>query len=170
MRSMFMPLRRYARFSGRARRREFWLWMLFLAGVFGACAVVDSNFGAAAVRRGQSSSRLWGDVAAMVGLIFWLATFLPSLAITVRRLHDTNSRGWWLLLLWGPVLLCVVLSILDRGFGWDVGPVGGIAILAVLAGAIAILFWCLVPSERGDNRFGDDPHGSTLEELAGTFE
>lgn len=69
-------LRKYARFSGRASRAEYWWWVLF-------CAV------------GQW---LVGTVNYTLGGVFALVTLLPYLAVATRRLHDTNRSGWWQLL------------------------------------------------------------------------
>ena len=68
--------------------------------------------------------------------LFWLATIIPDLAVTVGRLHDTDSSGWWLLLMLIPLIGMVVL----------------------------IVWWCQVGS-RGYNRFGADPLQPALSSL-----
>lgn len=93
------PLRKYATFSGRARRMEY--WMFSLAVFIGSLlfAVVDVAFG-----------------TAVLGIVFALAILLPALAVTVRRLHDTGRSGWWLLIALvpfaGPIVL-LVFACLD---------------------------------------------------------
>lgn len=67
---------KYATFEGRASRPEFWWFMLFLVGV---------NF-------------VLNLVSDMLGLLFSLATIVPSLAVGARRLHDTGRSGWWQLI------------------------------------------------------------------------
>jgi uncharacterized membrane protein YhaH (DUF805 family) len=124
MRWMLMPLRRYAEFSGRSRRMEYWMFALLnvivwtiicLLGVWGA------------------NTRLFSSTDEVMmyflttGGIYSLITFIPGLAVAVRRLHDTGKSGWWLL-----------LSLI---------PFGGLLLL---------LFY-LTGGERGDNRFGPDP-------------
>jgi len=75
----------YATFSGRATRSEYWYWVLFLF-VGGICATVADGM-------------IVGDMTTQpINSIFTLATFLPGLAVTVRRLHDVNKSGWWLLI------------------------------------------------------------------------
>ena len=75
---MFQPLAKYALFSGRACRKEFWLFILLLV----ACNVIISNLF-------SETFIPWPTL----GLI--LVTTIPQFAVTVRRLHDTNRRGWW---------------------------------------------------------------------------
>ena len=92
---------RYATFSGRAGRPEYWYFSLIyvlLALIIGA---VDGIVG-------------WYDPATGVGLlsgILALALLLPSTAVTVRRLHDTGRSGWWLLIAFVPVIGWVVLLV-----------------------------------------------------------
>lgn len=113
---------KYATFSGRARRAEFWWFALFNFGVMLILAVIDAVFG------GPHRWMMDGDGPSPVGAIYWLAVFLPSLTVTVRRLHDTDRTGWWVLLQVVPVI----------------GPL--------------ILVWFLAtPGTAGPNRFGPDP-------------
>ena len=92
-------LRKYGSGRGRARRSEFWYFVLF--GLLGAVAfgLVD----AAAFGRGAE--------VGLFGGLFSLALVLPNVAVGVRRLHDTDRSGWWLLIsvvpLIGPVVLLV---------------------------------------------------------------
>jgi len=79
-------LRKYAIFSGRATRSEFWYFALFCLLIQIGLMVIDSLLGTFSSTTG-------------IGLpsgIFILATFIPYLAVTVRRLHDTDRSGWWL--------------------------------------------------------------------------
>ena len=76
-------LRKYATFSGRASRPEYWWFVLFLFLVTGAAAAVDGViFGASA------------DASAPLSTVIGLTTLLPSLAAAFRRLHDTGRLGW----------------------------------------------------------------------------
>ena len=87
---MILPLKRYADFSGRSRRKEYWMFFLFTIIVSVALGIIDAvlglNFGS-----GFSSN-------GVLGSLFSLATLVPSLAVGIRRLHDTDRSGWWLLL------------------------------------------------------------------------
>ena len=103
----------YASFWGRASRSEFWFWQLFIfLGGIGAI-VLDL------IVPTQNN---------VVSGLFGLATMVPSLAVMVRRLHDINCSGWWLL------------------FG-----------LVPLVGVILLIVWWCSEGTHGYNRFGADP-------------
>lgn len=93
-------LGKYATFKGRASRSEFWYWTLFTWLLSVAAMIVDSAIsgGMAAAEPGMQLG------SSLVMLVTWL----PSLAVSVRRLHDVNRSGWWFLLAF-TVLGCVVL-------------------------------------------------------------
>ena len=87
----------YARFARRATRSEYWFWVLFTFLVSMLALVLDH----VVAPKSELFSELWN-----------LATLLPSLAVGVRRLHDTNRSGWWLLLLLVPLIGWIALTIL----------------------------------------------------------
>ena len=110
----------YANFNGRARRKEYWMFTLFfllfalLAGfVIGILSAV-------------------GETVAMIAIIltvvWYLAHLVPSLAVTVRRLHDTGKSGWFYLL----------------------------AIIPYIGGLIIFIF-TVIEGDKGDNKYGPDP-------------
>jgi uncharacterized membrane protein YhaH (DUF805 family) len=80
---------KYADFNGCASRPEYWWWILFNVVVSGVLY----------------RTNVWLDS------VFTLATFLPTIAVTARRLHDTNRSGWWQLLTFVPVIGWIVLII-----------------------------------------------------------
>ena len=111
-------LRNYATFSGRARRAEYWYFVLFLVLAGIALGIVDSVAGTYVGGPGDPGS------FGVFGPVFSLATFLPWLAVAVRRLHDIGFRGWWVLLPltvigWIPllVMLCWRGSQGENRFG-----------------------------------------------------
>jgi uncharacterized membrane protein YhaH (DUF805 family) len=131
---MIMPLRRYADFSGRSRRKEYWLYVLFLFIGFIVFGILDSVLGL-----GGSSSSWHSTSGEQVGagasfhggvltIIFWLANLVPSIAVGVRQLHDTDRSGWWLLISLIPLI-----------------------------GGIVLLVFTVLEGTRGPNRFGPDP-------------
>jgi len=102
--------KKYADFSGRAGRREYWMYALFYAIVAIAVYVVFGIVGAAAARDG-SGFALGGLGVTLLSL----ALILPSLAVTVRRLHDIGRSGWWWLIGFIPFgsLVLFIFTVLD---------------------------------------------------------
>jgi uncharacterized membrane protein YhaH (DUF805 family) len=101
---------RYVTFSGRASRAEYWWAMLFVAiGTLALTAVDAATFGAGP-----------GDPA-VLSSIFGLATLLPTLAVSVRRLHDIERSGWWVLIALVPIIGFLVLLFFHLQRGTD-GP------------------------------------------------
>ena len=86
-------LKKYAVFSGRARRKEYWMFLLFHIIIIIALGVIESIVGTNSV----------------IALFYMLAILLPGLAVTVRRLHDTGKSGWWLLIGLVPLIGIVIL-------------------------------------------------------------
>ncbi|MFW6691363.1 DUF805 domain-containing protein [Streptomyces sp. MAR4 CNX-425] len=107
-----MPFRKYADFTGRARRREFWSFLPLV--LLPAAALV----GAALL---SGSDAVWFALTSYV-----LVTFLPSLAASVRRLHDVGRSGWWWLLTafvpFGGVVVLVFLLLDSEARDNDHGP------------------------------------------------
>ncbi len=91
----FRVLKKYAVFQGRARRKEYWMFSLFQAGIIPALAGVGAGY--------------FGDVALALFGIYYLATLIPILAVIVRRLHDTDRSGWWFSIQLVPILGAIVL-------------------------------------------------------------
>ncbi|MEI6418367.1 MAG: DUF805 domain-containing protein [Sphingomonadales bacterium] len=148
---MLLPLRRYADFKGRAGRREYW-WYAPLPPML--------NF--------LANAALWNasnTAGVLANLALWLALLTPTLAVTTRRLHDTGRRGWW-----QALPLAVFLAYIGFTIGFvslvETNNAGGITFsifvvllsLAVLASAVTLLVWLLLPSQPGSNRFGPNPY------------
>lgn len=96
---------KYVTFSGRARRSEFWWWVLFTFLVSVVANVADSALG---LHITSTSSGTTVVTAGWIGAIAGLFLLLPSLAVTFRRLHDTGRSGWW----WLLSLICCIGVIL----------------------------------------------------------
>ena len=97
MELMFKPLFKYATFSGRARRKEYWLFTLFIAIGSFIAIFIDSMLGFSEFN--------------LVYFIWSLAMLFPILAVGIRRLHDTGRTGWWLLLTLFPLIGGIVLTV-----------------------------------------------------------
>jgi uncharacterized membrane protein YhaH (DUF805 family) len=133
---MLLPYRRYFAFDGRSRRREYWLFWLFyvlvsfgISVVFGRPQVVGNGLWFSYV----STLNVTGS---LVGNLFWLVSFVPGLAVAVRRLHDVDRSGMWLLLMFVPFV------------GWFT----------------LLIFMCL-DGTPGGNRFGADPKARGVVEV-----
>jgi len=115
-------IKKYAVFSGRSRRKEYWYFVLFNIIVSIVLGWIDALLGT----RGSYAG------AGLLSGIYGLAVIIPSLAVTVRRLHDIDRSGWWIL-------------------------IG----LVPLIGVIVLLVFALLDGTPGDNRYGPNPKGAT---------
>lgn len=118
-------LKQYADFNGRARRTEFWMFTLFSVIASIVLALVDTLIGTATF---VSSGSAFVYSPGLLGGIYALAVLIPTLAVTVRRLHDQDKSGWFILL----------------------------GLIPFVGGIIVLVFMCL-EGTRGPNRFGPDP-------------
>ena len=116
-----MALKNYVGFSGRSRRSEYWYFTLFYLVIAIVLSVLDGIVFGGSVD-GKGTPVLSG--------LFMLAMLLPSIAVGIRRLHDTDRSGWWLL-------------------------IG----LVPLVGFIVLIVFFVQDSRPGDNRFGANPKG-----------
>lgn len=123
-------LKQYADFNGRARRKEYWMYALFLIIFFIIAAILDNLLGTTFKMYGQSLG--YGYIY----LLLALATLIPSIAVGVRRLHDTNKTGWYILLGFIPFI-----------------------------GAIILLVFYIQKGTQGENQYGPDPKGGNEIEL-----
>ena len=112
--------KKYATFEGRARRKEYWYFQLFNVLAALVLAFIDMMVGSFSEEAG---------IGLLSGL-YCLAVILPSIAVQVRRLHDTNRSGWWIL-------------------------IG----LVPLVGSLVMLVFSVLDSQPGANRFGPNPKG-----------
>jgi uncharacterized membrane protein YhaH (DUF805 family) len=153
-------LRKYAGFRGRARRAEYWWFTLFYVLLAVAALVVDFVLGTIDMLAGLG----------LAGGILTIVLFLPSIAVTVRRLHDVNYSGLWLLGYYALLIAVLVYAGMDM----ELVRTGAVAPIYVLAGALMLFAtsaWLLVllvlKGTNGTNRFGPDPlAGNPAEEFS----
>ena len=93
-------LKKYAVFSGRARRKEYWYFLLFNIIIGFVLGLIEGTTGLA--RKNPQS---------ILGLIYSLAVLLPGLAVSVRRLHDTGRSGWLVLIALVPFVGGIILLV-----------------------------------------------------------
>ncbi len=123
---MLMPLMRYADFSRRSQRMEYWMFTLFYILVIAVLVSFAIFFGSPA---GEEHT-LAENYFLVVTLLFIVGTIIPSIAVTVRRLHDQDKSGWFYFISFVPY-------------------VGGL---------ILFVFMC-IDGTPGPNRYGPDPKG-----------
>ena len=111
-------LKKYSVFSGRARRKEYWLYSLFSLIIALVLGFIDGAAGLADAQSGYGP----------LGGLYTLAVLIPSIAVSVRRLHDTDHSGWWLFI-----------------------------VLVPLIGAIVLLIFMVRDSQQGQNQYGPNP-------------
>jgi uncharacterized membrane protein YhaH (DUF805 family) len=157
---------KYATFKGRARRSEYWFWQLFIALVSIATGLLSMLDGVDA--DGLPKSGLFSGLAGLVSL----ALFLPSLAVLVRRLHDTG-RSAWNIVYWLVIPAIVALPLAFFGFAnLLLGALDGsgqsqenIALgLMLMGGAVlislatsAVIFVFTLLDSKEDNKYGSSP-------------
>ena len=110
-------LQKYAVFSGRAQRKEYWMFLLFNCIISIAIGFVEGLVGS----------------PGFIGGLYSLAILIPSIAVSIRRLHDIDRTGWWLL-------------------------IG----LIPLIGAIVLIIFAVQDSQPGDNQYGENPKGEVI--------
>src|SRR4029453_4673111 len=100
MEYVFAPLKRYADFSGRSRRKEFWSWVAFVFVAYFVLMYLDAALGRGGTATGDAEGGSVGFnmTGGWLTLLFLLAIFVPHIAVAVRRLHDTGKSGWMLLI------------------------------------------------------------------------
>jgi uncharacterized membrane protein YhaH (DUF805 family) len=154
---MILPLKRYADFQGRSRRKEFWMFQLLniivalvLAGPF-FFSFISASMANAGDPQASEAAMLalieGGASLSLVGLgiyfLYALAIIIPSIAVTVRRLHDRDMSGWW------------YLGFVVANFLPFVGFIASIAYLVLM----------VLPGTSGANRFGPDPKDPYAEDV-----
>ncbi len=110
-------IKKYALFHGRARRAEYWNFVLYSTLITLVLGIIESSAG--------MTTDFSGGV---ISMLFNLFVLIPSLAVAVRRLHDTNTSGWFLLIALIPIV-----------------------------GFIVLIFKCATEGDKGPNQYGPDP-------------
>ena len=116
-------LRKYAVFNGRARRKEYWMFFLFNLIISFLLGIFDGIMGTFSPEAGLG----------LLGGLYSLAVLIPSIAVTIRRLHDTGRTGWWFLIIFIPLI-----------------------------GAIILLVFMVFNSDEGTNAYGPNPKAETV--------
>ncbi|MBV8934489.1 MAG: DUF805 domain-containing protein [Alphaproteobacteria bacterium] len=165
MEYMFLPLKRYAEFSGRSRRMEYWMWTLFMVLLWMVFFVAIVAVAGAAFMTGggiRSLMAMGGGILVIgaLAIIVWLALLIPSLAVGVRRLHDTERSGWWL----GGLLIVDLVNGVLRGSGSGGALTTIVSLVVLVWGLVLLVFYCL-DGTKGPNKYGPDPKGGVNAEV-----
>ena len=115
-------LKKYAVFDGRAQRAEYWYFALFSIIISIVLVIVDGATGSFNEETGFG----------LLSGIYTLAILIPTIAVGIRRLHDTNRSGWWILIGLIPIIGFIILIVLF-----------------------------VIDSDQGENQYGSNPKGST---------
>ena len=114
-----LPLKRYTQFTGRSRRKEYWSFFLLMLAAYIVAGLVDNILGMGGLIGG-----VYGPLTLLTALFF----IIPSFAVGIRRLHDTNRSGWWVLIGFIPLI-----------------------------GGLILLYFFILEGTRGPNQYGPDP-------------
>ncbi|MDR3294137.1 MAG: DUF805 domain-containing protein [Clostridiales bacterium] len=192
MRYYFRAFKKYADFSGRASRKEFWLFQLFnflIATAFSIALMVllytplvqaTIDFGLAveaaaenaeAVVSAQSAYldeivRMFTNlpvlIVALVSMLYSLVIFIPSLAITVRRLHDSGKSGACYILTFTPYIASIIIMILGIGLPTDIAAAATVGVNFIsLIGPILLFVFLVLKGTDGENKYGSIPDESS---------
>lgn len=151
-----MLLEKYCCFTGRASRSEYWWFVLFTSLI--SVAIIPLQ-------------RVFPTVYNVLAYVFGLGLMLPQLGVVWRRLHDIGKSGWWYVgLTIAELLLCIPLLIIIIGLitqgsgpGTGLGVVALICSLLIVAIGILLIVWYCQPSQKGPNRYGEEPYMESYE-------
>ena len=188
---MFLPLARYADFNGRSRRSEYWLWALFMfllniAMSIVQFAVIGAIAGSAhdATQAGPGAAMGPVLIVNLIKFIVFLGLLVPTVAVAVRRMHDINRTGWWIVFpsVVGLIAMVVVFSLNGADFIQQISKLAAAqnshdpkALIAMFMSMMRLIMWIALPTfaakvvtfvfrvtegTQGANRYGPDPKGS----------
>lgn len=132
---LVLPFTKYAQFSGRSSRKEYWIFVGSMLTTITVLMLIESFLGTSKLDYEQGAQQMLLQPLAVINnagpltMLFVLGTIIPFLSVGVRRLHDVNRSGWLLLVILIPVL-----------------------------GQIVLLYFFLQKGTASPNRFGDEPN------------
>ena len=144
------PITKYMDFNGRASRPEYWWYTLAVIIAAVVIGIVENIVGV---------DKMIGPYGPLT-LIVMLGLLLPGLGVTIRRLHDTNRSGWWILIAVVPYVIVgfMMAMAMRSGSMATMGSAGLVGILA-LVGGIVLLIFMVLPGTPGDNSYGPPSTG-----------
>ncbi len=188
---MFQPLARYADFNGRSRRSEYWLWALFMFLLNLVLTIIQYSIMFSSAGMMHDGAMTGGAGAAfgaamlinLLKFVVFLGLVVPTIAVAVRRMHDINRTGWWIVFPTVVSLIAVVVVFSVNGADLfrqisELSKAGNSgdpsASLAMFFNIMRLFLWVFVPTlaakvvtfvfrvtegTKGPNRYGPDPKG-----------
>ncbi|MFT4090840.1 MAG: DUF805 domain-containing protein [Asticcacaulis sp.] len=178
---MFQPLRKYADFHGRARRSEYWLFMLFQFVVFTVVQTILMSMMLSSFTAFDATSNTLPDAVDLSGLavlsnmvsLISIVFLIPNLAVSVRRLHDTNRTGWWLVMPTGVFIAGLTLFLIlnlnriidalnstspsEAAIFSIVGQAVALIWLPTIIAGLVVFIFTVLEGTKGPNKYGADP-------------
>ncbi len=127
--------KKYSIFKGRANREEYWYWKLFEFFVAYASFRLDQI--------------IFEKSSGSFSLFVFFITFLPGISVSVRRLHDLDKSGWWLLLPFVGIFFFFFTKMTNMSI-----ILTNMSISFSAISFLILLFWFVSPGTKGENRFG----------------
>lgn len=153
----FLPLKKYADFTGRAPRAEYWWYALLMTLIAIVLTIAESTVELALILGAYT----------LPNLLFTVATFVPTLAVQVRRLHDINRTGYWAF----PFAFFQLATLVGGGFAMQdmesgtidmslIVAAGALILVSAIFGLVVVIF-SVRAGDKGDNSYGRDPYAGT---------
>jgi uncharacterized membrane protein YhaH (DUF805 family) len=149
-------LKKYVVFRGRARRKEYWYFTLCVTGIYAIigilAAIIIPQIDAFGVRSDINHGSIDNGLILFgcIFILFAIMITLPTIAITVRRLHDTNHNGWWVLL---PTIVSALVA----------KTTNPLVLVLSFVPSLWLLFLMCQEGQKGENKYGPDPKESSKE-------
>ncbi len=150
MKYFIMALKKYAQFSGRSTRAEYWYFVLFnmIIGILLQIFIVLSN---------KFDNNILGISFLIIYYLYVLAVALPSFSVSIRRLHDTNRSGWWVLLGFIPMIVGIITFFISN----IIFALISFITLSLVA-TIIMLAFLVQDSQSGENKYGPNPKAAAM--------
>ena len=165
MKWFLKALRQYADFKGRARRKEYWMYTLFVIIFAIVVTILDFVLGLRLTITELDELNIPVELG-LLNTLLGLALFIPSWAVLVRRLHDVGKSGWWCLIVFIPSIINAIIMLTLYFEVFDLEILTAIKWLlfassVVLVGLIVcctiLIVWCCTDGQPGENKWGVNP-------------
>lgn len=153
----------YSNFKGRASRKEYWMFILFFFVFSLIAGILDNILGLNLYLYGQQFPYGW------IYLIFGLAHFIPMVAVLIRRLHDVDKSGWWILYCYIPYLFIFASIAIIESLPVLAMIIMGVGYIASLVLAIMLLVFICSKGNADNNKYGIIPESKLPDKELSNF-